>query len=163
METDAPRQPNKAIIAIIVIALLAIITAAVMLLGKKETPATTTSETTPVTSVADTNTPSATPDANSSYKDGTYKASGSYQSPGGSETVDLTVTLAGGVVTSTELANHPATRDSQDYQSRFIGGYKSLVVGKKIDDVSLSRVAGSSLTSGGFNRALEQIKSDAKA
>jgi hypothetical protein len=38
-----------------------------------------------------------------------------------------------------------------------------LVVGKSVDEVSLSRVAGSSLTSLGFNNALTQIKEDAKA
>ena len=165
METDTPKQPNKAIIAIVVVALLAIITAAVLLLGKKDTPAVTTSETTPTPTAigASGTSPSAPSDSNSAYKDGTYKSSGSYQSPGGNETVDLTVTLAGGVITGTDLVNHPSTRDAQDYQSRFIGGYKSLVVGKKIDTISLSRVAGSSLTSGGFNKALSQIKSDAKA
>lgn len=163
METDTSKQPNKAVIAIVVVALLAIITAAVLLLGKKDAPATTTSETTAPTASTNTNTSTATPDPNSSYKDGTYKASGGYQSPGGAETVDLSVTLAGGVITGTELVNHPTTRDADDYQKRFINGYKSLVVGKKIDEVSLSRVAGSSLTSGGFNRALDQIKSDAKA
>ena len=39
----------------------------------------------------------------------------------------------------------------------------SLIVGKDIDEVSLDKVAGSSLTSGGFNAAVESIKSDALA
>ncbi|WP_447589312.1 hypothetical protein [Microbacterium lacticum] len=44
-----------------------------------------------------------------------------------------------------------------------MGGIAGEVVGKDIDDVSVSRVAGSSLTSGGFNDALETIKADARA
>lgn len=166
METDTPKRPNKAIIAIVVVALLAIIAAAVLLLNREDTPASTTSESAPATTADTTPTTPSTPsaaDTDSAYKDGTYKATGNYRSPGGSETVDVTVTLAGGVITSTEFEGHATSRDARDYQSRFEGGYKSLVVGKKIDDVSLSRVAGSSLTSNGFNNALEQIKSDAKA
>lgn len=167
METDTPKQPNKAVIAVVVIALLAIIAAAVILLGNKDTPSST-SENAPATASTDTaNQPSSqttTDDSDASgYKDGTYKASGTYRSPGGTETVDLTVTLADGTVTSTDLITHPSTKDAEDYQGRFKSGYKTLVVGKKIDAISLSRVAGSSLTSGGFNRALDQIKSDAKA
>jgi uncharacterized protein with FMN-binding domain len=160
MDTDMPKQPNKALIAIVVVAVLVIVTAAIVFLSNKKddesfSPTSNTTTTQPSTAT--------TPTTNATYKDGTYTASGSYQSPGGTETVDLTVTLKGNVITDTNLVNHPATRDSQDYQSRFIDGYKSLVVGKKIDTVSLSRVSGSSLTSGGFNQALDKIKSDAKA
>ena len=36
-----------------------------------------------------------------------------------------------------------------------------VVVGQDIDEISVSRVAGSSLTSGGFNRAIEEIKAEA--
>ncbi|MHD0330680.1 hypothetical protein ACY18M_17150, partial [Proteus mirabilis] len=53
--------------------------------------------------------------------------------------------------------------ESREYQAKFASGFKTLVVGKKIDEVSLSRVAGSSLTSGGFNAALADIESQAKA
>lgn len=162
MDTDTPKQPNKALIATVVVVLLVIMTAAIIFLtNKKDTPASTATDTAPTSSTTETSSSSETTDG--TYKDGTYKASGSYQSPGGKETVDVTVVLENGVITSTNIENHPATRDSEDYQGRFIDGYKSLVIGKKIDQLSLSRVSGSSLTSGGFNRALDQIKSDAKA
>jgi uncharacterized protein with FMN-binding domain len=162
MDTDTPKQPNKALIAIVVVAVLAIVTAAIIFLSNKKdnsAPSPSSNTTATTTQPSTSNSQS----SNASYKDGTYTESGSYQSPGGTETVDLTVTLKGGVITDTNLTNHPATRDSEDYQSRFIDGYKSLVVGKKVDAVSLSRVSGSSLTSGGFNQALDKIKSDAKA
>lgn len=44
----------------------------------------------------------------------------------------------------------------------FKSGVSSLTVGKDIDDVKLSRVSGSSLTSTGFNSALDTIKTEAR-
>lgn len=99
----------------------------------------------------------------SSYKNGTYKANGSYLSPGGRESIDLTVTIKNGVITNTELVQNATDRDAREYQAEFAKGYADLVVGKEVNSVKLSRVAGSSLTSNGFNSALDQIKQDAKA
>ena len=48
-------------------------------------------------------------------------------------------------------------------EQQFIDGYKSLVVGKDISSISLNRVSGSSLTSQGFNSAIQKIKSQAQA
>jgi uncharacterized protein YpmS len=61
---------------------------------------------------------------------------------------------------SSSGANDPEARE---YQSMFISGYKQQVVGKRISDISLSRVSGSSLTSQGFNSAIQKIESQAKA
>lgn len=95
------------------------------------------------------------------YADGTYTAEGSYATPETVETVVVTVTLSGDVVTAVEVTGDPQTRESEQYQSQFIGGISDAVVGKSIDELSVSRVAGSSLTSGGFNQALEAIKAEA--
>jgi len=95
------------------------------------------------------------------FADGTYTAEGSYQTPQTVETVKVTVTLEDDVVTAVEVVGDPQVRESQQYQSFFIGGIADEVVGKRIDELSVSRVAGSSLTSGGFSRAIEQIKADA--
>ena len=97
------------------------------------------------------------------YADGTYTATGTYQTPETVETVKVTVTLAGDVVTDVEVVGDPQARESQQYQSAFIGGIADQVVGKDIDEVSVSRVAGSSLTSGGFMKALAEIKAEAAA
>ena len=35
-------------------------------------------------------------------------------------------------------------------------------MGKKLDAISVSKVAGSSLTSGGFNEAVDKIKTEAQ-
>jgi uncharacterized protein with FMN-binding domain len=104
-------------------------------------------------------------DAGSSgtYTDGTYTADGSYATPESVETITVTLTLESGVVTDVEVTGEPTRRESEQYQGQFIGGISDEVVGKNIDDLSVSRVAGSSLTSGGFNEALDAIKAEAAA
>ncbi len=99
----------------------------------------------------------------SMYQDGVYEMVGEYVSPGGPETVGVTVTLANGVITDANvevLATRPA---SVDKQTDFAANYKPMVIGKNIDEVMLTKVSGSSLTPKGFNDALEKIKVEAKS
>lgn len=123
---------------------------------------------------ADAETPvdnSSTPDAGSSsssgsdstaaYADGTYTAEGSYQTPETVEEISVTLTLADGVVTDVEVTGDPQAPESKQYQGQFIDGIADEVDGKALDDLNVSRVAGSSLTSGGFNKAVESIKEQA--
>ena len=51
--------------------------------------------------------------------------------------------------------------DPFTFQDKFAKAVPGLVVGKDLDDVSVSRVAGSSLTSLAFNQAIDKIKSEA--
>ena len=95
------------------------------------------------------------------YADGTYTAEGSYATPESVETITVTVTLEDDIVTAVEVTGDPQKRESEQYQGQFIGGIADVVVGQDIDDLQVSRVAGSSLTSGGFNKAIEAIKSEA--
>ncbi len=44
---------------------------------------------------------------------------------------------------------------------KFAGGISDVVVGKNINDIDVDKVSGSSLTSGGFNEAIEKIKQEA--
>ncbi|WP_312676624.1 FMN-binding protein [Microbacterium sp.] len=97
------------------------------------------------------------------YADGTYTADGSYATPESVETITVTVTLENDVITAVEVTGNPTKRESEQYQSKFIGGIFAEVVGKNIDEISVSRVAGSSLTSGGFNEAIDAIKAEAAA
>lgn len=96
-----------------------------------------------------------------SYADGTYTADGSYATPESVETISVTVTLQDDVITAVEVTGDPQKRESEQYQGEFIGGIADVVVGEDIDDIQVSRVAGSSLTSTGFNEAIETIKSEA--
>lgn len=95
------------------------------------------------------------------YNDGSYSATGTYPTQGGRESISLTVIVAKNLIMDASVIQNGITPQAKEYQERFVSSYKELVIGKKIDEVSLSRVAGSSLTSIGFNKALEQIKSNA--
>ena len=101
--------------------------------------------------------------AASTYADGTYTATGSYSSPGGTETISISLTLSDDVITAATAEGEATGGPSSQYQGEFEENFAALIVGKDIDDVSLDKVAGSSLTSGGFNAAVETIKSDALA
>ncbi len=96
------------------------------------------------------------------YADGTYEAEGSYSNPGGQSSVDVTLTVADDAVTEVEVAPG-ASGTSLSYQEQFIAGIDAEVVGKSLNDIEVTKVSGSSLTSGGFNDALAQIKSEAAA
>jgi len=96
------------------------------------------------------------------YKDGTYKAEGEYRSPAGNEKIGVTITLADNTITDVSIETFGVATSAQ-YQGAFKDGIGDVVVGKKADEVQVSRVSSSSLTSTGFNRALEAIKRDAKA
>jgi lactam utilization protein B len=67
------------------------------------------------------------------YADGSYTADGDYVAPSGQESITVELTI------------------------------EDDVVGKDIDELTVSRVAGSSLTSSGFNAALDDIKRQAVA
>lgn len=127
------------------------------------TSPTTTGDADSGTSSTEAGTDSGASSGSATYADGTYTAEGSYATPESVETISVTVTLADDVVTAVEVTGNPTKRESEQYQSQFIGGIQAEVVGKGIDEISVSRVAGSSLTSGGFNEAIDAIKAEAAA
>ncbi|MDR6865678.1 uncharacterized protein with FMN-binding domain [Microbacterium resistens] len=95
------------------------------------------------------------------YKDGKYTADGSYRTPETVEKISVTVTLAGGVIEDVSVTGDPQAPETTRYQGEFIGGIAEVVTGKSLDDISVSKVAGSSLTSQGFNQAIEKIREQA--
>jgi len=97
------------------------------------------------------------------YADGTYEADGSYQSPNGAETISVEITLEDNIVTDVTVTPQADGGNSEKFQTQFAGGIADEVVGENIDSLEVSRVAGSSLTSGGFNEAIDEIKSEAAA
>lgn len=95
------------------------------------------------------------------YKDGTYVAVGSYQSPAGPEQVSISLSIKDDVIVDTSATNIAQNKTSIRYENKFISGYKALVIGKSLDTVRLDRVSGSSLTPNGFNDAVAKIKAQA--
>ncbi|MFT4134885.1 hypothetical protein [Microbacterium sp.] len=158
--TPALARPARATAA------AASVVGAVLLTGcaAESAPAAETTETATATATAEpTETAAAVAEPDSTYVDGTYSAEGSYATPETVETITVTVTLEDDVVTAVSVTGNPSKRESVQFQGEFIGGIAEVVVGKPIDELAVSRVAGSSLTSGGFNQALEIIKAEAKA
>jgi uncharacterized protein with FMN-binding domain len=98
------------------------------------------------------------------YSDGSYTADGDYVAPSGKESISVDVTLKDGTVTAVTVTPHATGGTRQDgFQQQFADNIASEVVGKNIDELDVSRVAGSSLTSTGFNAALDEIKQEAAA
>ncbi|CEA08579.1 hypothetical protein BN1051_01934 [Arthrobacter saudimassiliensis] len=98
------------------------------------------------------------------YADGGYAAEGSYIPPSGTaEQVDVELTLEDGTVTALEVATSGTNPTSARYQQEFTDNIQDQVVGRNIDELDVGKVAGSSLTSRGFNEALERIKTEARS
>ncbi|HEX4059210.1 MAG TPA: hypothetical protein VHX87_12960 [Galbitalea sp.] len=104
-----------------------------------------------------------TSDVSSTYKDGTYSADGSYSSPDGQEEIAVTLTVKSNTVTAVSVTSVSANGEGRQYQAIFESGISSVVVGRELATLSVSNVAGSSLTSQGFNAALATIRADAKS
>lgn len=123
----------------------------------------TTEETTPTPSqpVQSQSTTTGTVTA-SDYKDGTYKATGTYTSPAGKENVSVSITLSGDIITAATFSGTAENPASKNWQSEFSKGFTQAVVGKDIDSLSLSVVNGSSLTPKGFMDAVATVKAEAK-
>lgn len=92
------------------------------------------------------------------YTDGTYTKVGSYESPGGSETVTVTVSVKDEVVQSVNMVKGTDNETSERFQGLFIDGIGTEVIGKKLSDVKVGVVNGSSLTGEGFNKAIAEIQ-----
>jgi uncharacterized protein with FMN-binding domain len=129
----------------------------------EDQPAASTGTGAPADSGSDGGSDSGSAGVEPTYADGTYTAEGAYQTPETVETITVTLTLVDDVITDVEVTGDPQARETEEYQGKFIGGIADVVVGKDIDEISVSRVAGSSLTSGGFTQAVEEIKSEAAA
>jgi uncharacterized protein with FMN-binding domain len=95
------------------------------------------------------------------YADGTYTADGGYTAPSGPESITVEITIADDVVTDVVVTPHATEGNQAKFQGQFAAGIEAVVVGEDIDTLAVSRVGGSSLTSGGFNEALETIKAEA--
>ncbi len=168
METTNNRHITTTIIVLIATTLL--IGGAVVLAqqNESETAKTRTNSPKNQTAVADKNSENRQaqaplPAGPSGYRDGNYTATGTYQSPGGGQEIKVNISLMSGRIMATSAEGDSKSSDSTFYQKSFISGYRDKVTGKSIDEVKLDHVGNSSLTPAGFNKALEDIKNQAKA
>lgn len=154
MNQENHSSKSPIIAGILAIAVIVILVGAVIALGGKDDAAT---DSTPASNATVRTEP-----ATGTYKSGTYDANGTYRSPGGTEEIAVTITLNGNTITDASVTPKAASSTSKEYQAEFVAGYKKMVVGKDINEVKLSNVSGSSLTSRGFNEALDEIRSEAR-
>lgn len=170
-EKKSNRKNTGITIAVLaVLALIGITVASNKKSADQTIPVDTTSTSTPTTTVPSSSNPTPTattpaptpaPTTTSLYKDGTYTATGSYMSPGGSDQIAVTVTLKNDIITDASVTPKPGDNTSARYENIFATNYKQYVVGKDITTLKLTKVSGSSLTSAGFNAAIKQIEAQA--
>ena len=103
------------------------------------------------------------PVSSNSYPDGTYIGSASYFTPKNTEhDIDVTITISDDVITAVDV-KYDGGSAATPRHSRFEGAFEGEVVGVELDDVSLSRTGGASLTSDAFNEAVTTIKQKASS
>lgn len=124
-----------------------------------EAPDLTSSDTSAIQSSAAPTPADAGSSANAqSYKAGAYTKPGSYQSPAGEESISVTVNITeDGTITSAKVDPLGKNPQSREYEKKFASGISGEVVGKKIADLNVGKVSGSSLTGNGFNAAIAEI------
>ena len=153
------RTPSKA--AIVTIAGLGVLGT---LAGcSAATPSTSTGSNDSGSGTTSSSAPTTAAGTGATYKDGTYTEPGTYTSPGGTEHIQVKLTLAKNIITAITVTTVQADPTATGYEHMFEGGISAATVGKNIDTLNIGVVAGSSLTSMGFNQALAAIKTDAKA
>ncbi len=96
------------------------------------------------------------------FQDGSYSATGTYTSPAGPEAIEVSATIADGVVTEVTVTGKATNPNSIRFQKEFSEGVSAQVVGKPLESVEVDTVAGSSLTGAGFNEAIAAIQEEAR-
>ncbi|OGD81617.1 hypothetical protein A2572_04545 [Candidatus Collierbacteria bacterium RIFOXYD1_FULL_40_9] len=156
MEEQTTQQNNKTLTGVAIFAIIAIL-AFVLNNSKPETNTLQTGQSPQQIITPTPSTSESTTLVDSQIADGVYEATGEYTSPAGPEVVPIKLTLKDGVIESIEFNQKATNPNTIKFQGMFKEGYKTLVVGKKITDVKLDKVSGSSLTPKGFNDAIQKI------
>jgi flagellar basal body-associated protein FliL len=154
---EQKKGSNKSWIFIVVIIGIVVASGAVYKLQKK-------SQDKPITLSVKTTSVSPTKKTTASvYKNGTYSAKGEYVTHVGPKHIEVKITLENDIITDADVTNQADDKVSVHFQDVFIANYKPQVIGKKITEVHLSKIASSSLTPNGFNSALQAIETQAKS
>lgn len=98
------------------------------------------------------------------YADGQYTASEDYGVVDDiieEDSIDVTVTLSGGVITDITVTGHGLTDRSREYIQGFVDQIHGAVVGRSVEDAHVTALAGASKTSEAFNDAIDDIAQQA--
>jgi hypothetical protein len=137
--------------------------AGLSLVGALAGCASTTSTSSSAANTASGTTATSASDDSGAYKNGTYTADGSYVSPGGQEEIAVTITVNNDLITAVSVRTVAADAEAAQYEAQFASGISAVALGKNLGSLSVGTVAGSSLTSHGFDAALSTIRSKAQA
>ncbi|WP_241655446.1 FMN-binding protein [Actinomyces oricola] len=94
------------------------------------------------------------------YADGSFSASESYGVVDDlieEDSIDVTATLSGGVITDVSVTGHALTSTSRDHLTAFIQEIEGAVEGRSVEDAHVTALAGASKTSEAFNDAIDSI------
>jgi hypothetical protein len=95
------------------------------------------------------------------FRNGAYTVPTSYFTPARTRhDMDVTLTLNNGVVTDAAIT-YDGGAPQTGHHRRFDSAYRDAVIGVPLDEVSLARVGGASLTSEAFNEAVDTIEQQA--
>ena len=103
------------------------------------------------------------PGPQNQYRNGLYSAVGHYATPGGDESIGVTVQVVNQQITGVDVRVEAASPTARQFQEQFRTRILSAVLSKDLASAKVSRVAGASLTSVGFNDALRRIRTGANA
>jgi uncharacterized protein with FMN-binding domain len=121
-------------------------------------------DTTPIVNATTSETVASTTTAapvKNKYKDGTYKVTTTYMSPGGKDNLGVSVTIVNDKIVDSTVTNMAGDGESKSYQNRFMMRFKKVIVGQSIDGLKLNVTSGASLTTNSFNDALTKIRQQA--
>lgn len=149
------------LIGVIVVVLVAV---GFALMNQDQAPTATKPEA--ETSVLTTEDPTVTNDSNTdetitpvatTIADDTHSTIVTYFTPANNEyKLDVSLTTESGVITDATIVYSQGAEKDPNAQ-RFEEAYKAEVIGKKINELDLSRVGGASLTTAAFNEAVDNI------
>jgi len=97
----------------------------------------------------------------SAFQDGSFAAEGHYLTPGGAEALGVRLTVTAGQVVECQVTVRATSPTARQFQRQFASRYARQVVSRDLESLAVSRVAGASLTSLGFDNALGQIRAAA--
>lgn len=102
-----------------------------------------------------------TPATPKNYKDGKYSLTIKYNTPAGFEDLGVNLELSKNKIIAATVTKMGRDGTSSNFQSKFISDFSSYVIGQDIENLKLKVTSGASLTTGGFNNALNQIRAQA--
>lgn len=105
---------------------------------------------------------SPTTSSGSEFRDGEYVARGSFGTPDGPKSISIKVSLRQNLVRNATVLSGNEASSAKPYTTLFRNGFKPYVVGKDIAGLKLAKISGASLTTKGFNRAIQDIRAQAQ-